>query len=446
MKRIFFFELIIVIIICHSGFAGEQVKIWDKFEHLFTSTKTYENPLYDVKSFSVLVTAPSGLIHKINGFWDGELCWKFRFCPDEIGEWTFKTQCSDQRNTGLHNIEGGFTCIENGRPLELYKRGTIVRPKGQYYLTYSDGTPFFFAACTAWNGALRSTDAEWDNYLKDRAESGYNVIQFITTQWRGCEANRLGQVAFEGCGRISINAAFFQFLDQKVDRINDYGLVAAPVLLWALQYGAGRHLSPGYYLPENEAILLAKYLVARYGGNQVIWILGGDGKYVDEYETRWKTIGRGVFGDPHPGVVTNHPMGRSWYGDAYQNEDWLDFIGYQSSHSNKQSTVDWITKGPAAKRWDKIPAKPIINMEPNYEEIHFTISAADVRNASFWSVLAAPPAGITYGANGIWPWLRPGENILNHEDATGTHSWDESIRFPGSRQIGFMANYFRRLE
>ena len=37
-----------------------------------------------------------------------------------------------------------------------------------------------------------------------------------------------------------------------------------------------------------------------------------------------------------------------------------------------------------------------------------------MRNASYWSILATPTAGITYGANGIWPWLREGEEILNH--------------------------------
>jgi hypothetical protein len=252
-------------------------------------------------------------------------------------------------------------------------------------------------------------------------------------------------VAFEGSGRIRVNPAFYKRLDHKVDQINEHGLVAAPVLLWTLQTGEGRELSPGYYLPDDAAILLARYMVARYGGHHVVWTLGGDGKYIDEYEQRWKNIGRGVFGDEHPGVVAQHPQGHSWIGNAYAGEDWLDLVGYQSSHSNAQGTVDWITKGPAAKNWDKLPARPTINMEPCYEEIGFRISDKDVRNASYWSILATPTAGITYGANGIWPWLREGEQILNHRQSPGTSPWHKSIDFPGSIQVGYLAGFMRTL-
>ncbi len=418
-----------------------------KFEKEFISSKSYNNPLYDVKKFNIRFISPSGRIKQINGFWDGDKSWKVRFCPDEIGLWSFNTECSDKENTGLHHQEGNFNCLPNKSNYEIYKKGVIIRPKGEYYLSYSDGTPFFWVACTAWNGALRSTDEEWETYLKNRKDNGYSVIQFVTTQWRGCETNSLGQVAFTGSGKIEVNPEFFQHLDKKIDRINAHGLVAAPVLLWALPFGKGRELSPGYYLPQNEAILLAKYIVARYGGNHVAWILGGDGRYVDEYEQRWKNIGRGVFGKEHSGVVAQHPHGRLWIGKEYTEEDWLDIIGYQSSHSNEKGTVDWINKGPMSKDWDKIPAKPIINLEPNYEEIGFRISAIDVRNASYWSLLATPTAGITYGANGIWPWLRSrDEQIQNHESLTGYSPWFESINLPGSRQIGYLAKFFKTID
>ena len=219
------------------------------------------------------------------------------------------------------------------------------------------------------------------------------------------------------------------------------------MLLWAYPYGQGRDLSPGYYLPQNEAILLAKYIVARYGGNHVVWILGGDGRYINEYEQRWKNIGRGVFGEEPPGIVVQHPHGTSWIGKDYTEENWLDVVGYQSSHSNAKGTVNWINKGSMSKDWDKIPAKPIINLEPNYEEIGFRISATDVRNASYWSLLATPTAGITYGANGIWPWLRSkDEHILNHGNSTGYSPWFESIKLPGSMQIGYLAKFFQKLE
>ena len=426
------------------------VEKWSKLELDFDSQKEYGNPLYDIEDFYATFTSPTGRVKKINGFWDGGSSFKIRFAPDELGTWTYQTTCSDKENAGLHQQQGQFNCLPNKSDLPLFQKGAIQRSKGDYHLSYADGTPFFFTACTAWNGALKSTEEEWEKYLNHRVQNNYNVIQFVTTQWRGAEKDQYGEVAFTGSGKISLNPDFFKHIDKKVDRINAHGLVAAPVLLWALPVGTGREFSPGYYLPDAEAILLAKYMVARYGGNQVIWFLGGDGQYTDEYEQRWKTIGREVFGEmEHPGVVAQHPRGSSWIGEIYKEEHWLDIVGYQSSHNNEQRVVDWINKGPMANQWDKLPPRPLINLEPNYEEIGFRITAEDVRNASYWSVFATPLAGITYGANGIWPWIqKEGDLVENHGNpgGKGPTPWYESIDFPGSMQIGYLSGFIQQFK
>lgn len=442
------FTGILLLLLSLSSFSTKaQTEIWHPFELSLTSNEEYRNPLYEIKHFYAAFTSPSGRTQRINGFWDGDRQFKVRFAPDEVGEWTFTTHCSKAEDTGLHGLQGKFQCNPNTSTLALYQKGSLRRSRGNYHIEHADGTPFFYTACTAWNGALKSTPEEWDKYLTQRADKHYNVIQFVTTQWRGCERDHAGEVAFAGSGRIEVNPAFFQRLDKKVEEINAHGLIAAPVLLWALPFADGRELSPGYYLPQEEAILLARYLVARYGGHQVIWILGGDGKYTGELEQRWKIIGRGVFGEPHPGLVAQHPHGVSWIGDLYKEEHWLDIVGYQSSHSNAARTVDWINKGPMAKQWDQLPARPLMNLEPNYEEIRFKITAEDVRNASYWSLMATPLSGITYGANGIWPWIQQeGELIENHGNpgGRGPSTWAKSIEFPGSLQIGYLSQFFQQ--
>jgi hypothetical protein len=419
---------------------------WHKYELQFTSSTTYENPVQDVRSFEADFVSPTGIRKTITGFWDGGTSWKVRFMPWETGRWTFETNCSDSKNPGLDGQKGSFLCKTGNGQNEIYKHGPIINPAGTFYLTHADGTPFFWLACTAWNGALKSTDAEWDQYLQQRVRNNYSAIQFVTTQWRGCDKSSEGLVAFEGSGRIRINPEFFRLIDRRTDRINEFGLVAAPVILWTLQTGQGRELSPGYYLPDDQAVLLAKYIIARYTGNNVIWILGGDGDYTGTFEQRWKNIGRSVFDGKQQGIVALHPRGRSWIGEVYKDEQWLDIIGYQSSHSKAEGTVNWITKGPMTKLWSHLPPRPIINLEPNYEEINFNTSDRDVRNAACWSLFATPIAGITYGANGIWPWLHKGERILNHGDAPGTSSWDVSINFPGSIQMGYLAQFIRKFE
>ncbi|MBK7627897.1 MAG: DUF4038 domain-containing protein [Bacteroidales bacterium] len=445
IKKIYLFCLFIVLPVLLSAQLTDAFQ-WMKYELDFSSTVNYENPVQDLKQMEVNFKSPTGRIKTINAFWDGGAKWKARLMPDETGLWTFETKCSDPKNSGLSNQKGSFLCKENSGVHEIFKRGSIISPAGRYFLTYSDGTPFFYMACTAWNGALKSTKDEWDQYLKQRVENNYNVIQLVTTQWRGCDKSSEGLVAFEGSGRIRVNPEFFRLIDERIDRINEFGLVAAPVILWALQNGSGRELSPGYYLPDDQAILLAKYIVARYGGNQVVWLLGGDGIYTGTYEQRWKTIGRAVFDGTHQGVVAQHPCGRSWIGEVYKDEPWLDIIGYQSSHSNAEGTVNWITKGPMSTMWSQLPARPLINLEPNYEQIGFRITDKDVRNAGYWSLFATPIAGLTYGANGIWPWLREGEKILNHADAPGTSTWDVSVNFPGSIQMGYLIEFIKKFE
>jgi hypothetical protein len=417
---------------------------WHKYELVFTSSVSYANPVQEVRSFEITFTAPSGLTKTINGFWDGGSVWRARFMPFETGSWKFETKCSDTKNSGLNGQKGTFICKKGDEKFDIFRHGPIINPRGTYYLTHSDGTPFFWLACTAWNGALKSTAEEWDHYLQQRVSNEYSAIQLVTTQWRGCDKSSEGRVAFTGSGRISIDPEFFKLIDKRIDRVNESGLVAAPVILWTLQSGSGRELSPGYYLPDDQAVLLAKYIVARYGGNHVVWLLGGDGNYTGTYEQRWKTIGRAVFDGKSQGLVAQHPQGRSWIGEIYKDEDWLDIVGYQSSHSNAEATVKWITSGPMSRLWDKLPPRPLINLEPNYEQIGFRITDTDVRNAAYWSLFATPVAGITYGANGIWPWLREGEKILNHSDAPGTSLWNVSIEFPGSIQMGYLAKFIKR--
>ena len=423
-----------------------QNPVWTKHEIHFQSSKIYDNPVYNVEDFRVTFTAPSGRERIVCGFWDGGVDWKVRFMPDEIGEWTWRTICSDKENTGLNNQSGTFECIRNRGEHLLYQKGAIEHEAGKYYLSYSDGTPFFWLACTAWNGALKSTKEDWDYYLTQRKSNHYNTIQLVTTEWRGCDKNPEGQTAIEGTGKIKIHPEFFQRIDERIDAANDKGLLVSPVILWALPFGQGRELSPGYTLPLEEAVLLAKYIVARYQGNHVVWTLGGDGKYYDDQELKWKEIGRQVFNDIDHAPVTLHPHGRSFVGDLYAQEDWYALMGYQSSHSNAEGTVNWINNGPVAKMWSKLKPMPYINLEPNYEEIGFRITAKDVRNASYWSIFATPVAGVTYGANGIWPWLAEGERILNHNDKGGVTGWRKSIEFPGSIQMGYLAQFVNQFD
>ena len=418
----------------------EVIEKWHKKELVLTSSGSYNNPIYEVTFFGAEFISPSGTKCVVRGFWDGSTAWKVRFMPNQTGRWRYRTICSDQSNDGLNGIEGTFHCIPNRSKEEIYKRGLLKHPEKSYHLTYNDGKPFLYIGCTAWNGGLLSTPEEWEQYLFNRKANGYSVIQLVTTQWRGATVNAENETAFSGIDTIEINPSFFRRLDERIDRINDYGLIAAPVMLWA--YG---NSNPGSFLPVGSATKLAEYILARYDANHVIWNLGGDGQYMKENEERWKQIGRRVFGENHHhNIVTLHPRGLSWYGTVFNEESWLDMISYQTGHTNSRNVVRWKTEGPVVTEWDKLLPRPMIDTEPVYENGH---NAKEVRNSAYWSIFSTPVAGVSYGSHTIWPWLRKGDKPINHgKKEPSAISWLDALSHEGSIQTGYLADFFRTID
>lgn len=429
---------------------AQEVARWTRFETHFQSRERYQNPLQEMRVF-VDFFGPGESKQTVLAFWDGENAWRVRFSPDRTGRWHFQTR-SVPEDVGLHNQTGAFVCVPYRGENPLYRRGPLRLSDNRRYLVHADGTPFFWLGDTAWNGALLSRPEDWELYLKDRVKKSFTAIQFVTTQWRAALADRQGEVAFTGREEIAINPAFYQRLDQRVDAINDHGLVAAPVLLWSC-CPSNPGPSPGLTLAEEQLKVLAEYMVARYGAHQLIWILGGDGDYRGEKAEPWKRIGRAVFdsghGLGHP--VTLHPGGRHFVADGFRSERWFTFNGYQSGHGDDDRTFRWLLFGPPSENWKKDPPHPDINLEPNYEGhrgyvLKVTFDDRAVRRAAYWSLLIAPPAGVSYGAHGIWPWNEEAQVPLNHPNAGVAPPWREALNAPGSTSMKHLAALFSSLE
>ncbi|MHC5035621.1 MAG: apiosidase-like domain-containing protein, partial [Planctomycetota bacterium] len=286
----------------------------------------------------------------------------------------------------------------------LYVHGPVGLSVDRRHFAHADGTPFFWLGDTAWNGALKSRGEDWDDYLAMRRSQGFTAVQFVCTQWRAAATDHRGEKAYEVDGRLRINPAFFQRLDARVAAANEQYLVAAPVMLWA--YGEE---DPGRALAEEDAIRLARYMVARWGAYQVVWILGGDADYRGAHADRWKRLGRAVFGERRDRLVTLHPQGLHWVAQEFRDESWYDFIGYQSGHGDSDEDLRWLTGGPPASQWAGEPARPVVNLEPNYEahpayQSGKPFTDREVRRAAYWSLLVSPTAGLTFGHNSIWAW------------------------------------------
>lgn len=424
---------------------------WSQFESVLSAAQAHTEPFQTVDLTAVFI-APDGERFTVPGFWNGGREWRVRFAPNLAGVWSYQTTCSATNDTGLHNRTGEFLCTAPVGGRRFSQHGPVEIARDGRHLIHDDLTPFFWLADTAWNGALLSTDEDWAHYLRTRAGQKFTAVQWVTTQWRAAPTGDLnGQPAFTGTDRIKPNLEYFARLDRKARMVADAGLLNAPVLLWSIGGGADPKVNPGFSLPEDQAIKLARYMVARWQALPVVWFLPGDGDYRGDKAERWKRIGRAVFGDIHHAPTSLHPGGRHWNLPEFQNEDWLDIVGYQSGHGDDDSTLRWIYDGPPARDWSKEPPRPFINLEPAYEN-HIAYqskkphTAGSVRAAICWSLLNAPTAGVSYGGHGVWGWDDGSGPPTDHAGSGTPLPWREALLMPAAAQLQHIAGVFTDID
>lgn len=448
-SRIFAAFLLICFVSVAFG-ADPVVPKWGRFEQAFESSVKYENPVQNA-TLSVIFMSPLGETNRVYGFWDGDKTWRVRFSPNMPGKWGWATLCSDAQNKGLHLQSGTFLCTAPTGRTRFEQHGPIRVARDGLTLEHDDSTPFFWVADTAWNGALLSTPRDWNSYLQTRARQQFSAVQWVATQWRAAPGGDVnGQVAFTGKEKISVNPEFFQKLDAKADAANRAGLLNVPVLLWAIG-GRSADQNPGAFLPEAQAVLLARYMVARWQAHKVAWILGGDGHYFGGEGERWRRIGRAVFNDIPHAPVAMHPQGRHWILNEFKDEKWIGIIGYQSGHGDSDDALSWLTKGPLTQDWNKEPHHPLINLEPPYEghlayDSKTPLTADLVRRTIYWSLLNGPTAGVTYGAHGVWGWDDGTKPPTDHPGTGKPLPWQKALMMPGAEEMPHLVKFFTSIE
>lgn len=430
-------------------YRGDHVPKWRMIEVTLPSPRAFENPIQEAR-LTASLTSPSGRKVTWNGFWDGGNEWRLRFSPDEVGQWRYELHLQEVGGAHVASASGSFTADKALDETVFDRHGPIQLSSDKRKLVHADGTPFFWLADTAWNGPLRSTSEEWDFYLANRTRQRFTAVQWVATHWRASETNLEGQRAFNGSEQIAINPEFFQRLDQRLERTTAAGLLNAPVMLWAVGIGANADIDPGYGLPESEAILLARYQVARWAAYPLIWILAGDGKYAGDFAPRWRRIGRATFGDQPHAPVAMHCGGVQWPADDLRDEPWLAILGYQSGHGDDEKARNWIVNGPPATEWNKEPRLFQLNLEPPYEN-HLGYQSRQphtphsVRMAIYWSLLNAPTAGVTYGGHGVWGWDDGTTPPTAHPNTGIPLPWQQALTMPAGEQMAYLADAFTSL-
>ena len=422
----------------------DQVARWTVHELSFESERSRTEPFWDV-DVRVELVGPTGRRTSIDAFWDGDRTWRARLRPDEPGRWRWRSQASDRRDRGLQGLEGELECAPYEGPNPVYRHGPVRVGGDGHRLAHADGTPFLWLGDTVWQGLMRSTPADWDEYLDTRRAQGFTVIQFFSTQWRALATDPFGEPSFHENGRFAPNPLFYRRLDSKVESIARHGMLASAIVVLSLFDD-----EPGWAWPPEQLVRFARWLRARWSSYHVAWTLGGDGDFSGERADRWKPIGAAVYGDPPEAMVTMHPRGWVWNGEEFRDQAWVTFYLYQSGHSDVEERVRWLPDGPAAHDWRTEPPRPIINAEPNYEDhpsyasgIRFTDH--EVRRASYWSMLVTPTAGVTYGHFSLWAWASEGERVgqaIPRQADYLLEPWSTVLDTPGARSFSIMRRYF----
>ncbi len=428
-----------------TGLASPKVEVvpkWERFEHAFKSSVLYTNALQEA-SLTVVFTSPLGDTSQVDGFWDGGRTWRVRFAPDQPGHWKFQTTCSDTANSGLNNQSGEFICSAAIGLTRFYKHGPVRVARDHRHFEQADGTPFFWLADTIWNGARVSELKDWEFYAGIRTAHRFTVAQWAVAPG-GDSKNQSAYTGFPD--RIGINPEFFQRLDAKLTVLSQAGILSAIVPI--LELPSVKHAAPP--LPDSQAELLVRYVVARWGADPVVWLLAFEGDSAGKHVDRWKRIGEAVFGSRSHAPVIVFPGGTQWLLDEFRNQKWVDAFGYQSITDFSEDALKWTFTGPFPLEWKKEPARPVIPFLPcengPVPQSTNRFKSDDVRHAAYWSLLLTPPAGVSYGGEGVVNWDRSVGPGLGKAAAGGMAMWRKALFMPAAKQMSYLAGFMNSVD
>ena len=329
-----------------------------------------------------------------------------------------------------------------------WSHGQLKVSNNGHYLVHDDGTPFFWLGDTGWELFHRLTLEEIELYLENRQQKGFNVIQAaVLAEMDGLKKpNQYGEVPFVNLDPTQPNEKYFQLVDSVLKMAQSKELYIGLLPTWGdkvtMLWGAG----PVVFNEENS-YKYGLWLGNRYADlPNIIWILGGDRPAINEnsdWRPIWRAMAKGILeATGNKALITYHPAGGDFSTSQFiHNEEWLDVNMVQSGHGAGHDVPVWdlITRD-----WNMIPAKPVLDAEPNYEDHPVSpwpvwnpengyFRDYDVRKQTYRSVFAGA-CGVTYGHHSIWQFWNPREEKINFAD----RYWTEAMDRPGAFQVGYL--------
>ncbi len=312
-------------------------------------------------------------------------------------------------------------------------------------LVTTDGTPFFWLGDTAWELFHRLNREETTEYLDRRAKQGFTVIQAVAlAELSGLSVpNAYGELPLRNNDPTQPNDAYFRHIDFALDRAAERGLYIGLLptwgdKVWKNSWGVG----PEIFTPTNARVY-GRWLGTRYKSRRnLIWILGGDRNPRPNSADAevWRALAAGItegVGGEDNALMTFHPApNRTGSGEWFHQDAWLDVNMFQTGHCRETRSYENIRAA-----YDRLPAKPVLDGEPIYEDHPVCFDAKDLGTSSAYDVrksaylhLFAGAFGHTYGCHDMWQFHGP-----NREAVNGPHVfWQTALDLPGANQMQFV--------
>ncbi|MCW1736268.1 DUF4038 domain-containing protein, partial [Anaerorudis cellulosivorans] len=321
-----------------------------------------------------------------------------------------------------------------------FSHGRLKVSDNRRFLVFEDGTPFFYLGDTAWELFHRLNKAETENYLENRREKGFTVVQAVVL----AELDGLNTPNVEGEKPLidndpaRINEAYFRHVDWVIRKAEEKGLFIGLLPTWGDKWNKKWGVGPEIFTPQNAAVY-GEILGKRYKDfPNIIWILGGDRPIEkDEHREIIRAMATGLHkGDGGAHLITFHPTGGHGSGEYFHEEEWLDFNMRQNGHTpNFTGSYE-----NTLKDYNRTPAKPVMDGEPLYEDhpIEFNPQenghsvSVDVRRPLYWDLFSGA-FGHTYGHHSVWQMWHPERDPINFP----LLPWYEAVDQPGAWQMQF---------
>ncbi len=466
MKKIIALILIIITLAVNFNTGALAVEktteIWVATEITFQSTEEYVNPFYDVIE-DVIFVSENGTEMKIPAFWDGGNTWRVRFAPTETGVWEYKTVCSNEYDTGLHNLTGKVRAVQYEGELDIYKHGFIKTQENTRYFTYADGTPFFYLGDTHWGMPTEELDEAGDHAGDIETDSHFKYIvdKRVEQKFTVYQSEPIGAKynLYDGFSENDVDG--FKEMDRYFQYIAEKGLVHANAqLVFAGDLTSKEVLEKVYTKDYLE--MLSRYWVARYSAYPVLWTTAqevdndfyandrNEHNAFDINTNPWKTVASAV----HKYDAYSHPLSaHQEYTDCTtaSNSSFRDLDGHTWYAAQWSVWLDTGCEFRVPKDyWYNGQGKVIINYEGRYDHLWTKNFGA---RAQGWTAYLNGMYGYGYGAVDMWLYKstydtdttsNDGRDKITPEDKATF--WSESVDFESAYQMGYMREFFENLE